>query len=334
MNNLRHYLTQFGMNIGVLTSGGDAPGMNACLRAVVRAALARNMQVYGIHYGYEGLIDGNMEQFTAKSVANILHRGGTILKTARSKRFMEAAFRAQAAENLRKNNIDALVVIGGDGSFRGAEVLIREHGIAVIGLPGTIDNDLFGTDYTIGFDTAVNNVIAAIDKIRDTAESHDRVFVVEVMGRDSGQIALESALASGAEAVLIPESENDTENLITTLVNSRSNKASKIVIVAEGDEAGGGYRVAQEIKNYFPDLDVRVTVLGHTQRGGNPSFVDRKNASILGYEAVQHLAEGKTGIMLGFIRGEISETPFAQVGKQKNKAEVEYLYKVAQTLAK
>lgn len=321
------------MNIGVLTSGGDAPGMNACLRAVVRTALASNMQVYGIHYGYEGLIDGTMELFTTQSVANILHRGGTILKTARSKRFLEASFRAQAVANLRKNQVDALVVIGGDGSFRGANVLIQEHGIKVIGLPGTIDNDLYGTDYTIGFDTAVNNVIQAIDKIRDTAESHDRVFVVEVMGRDSGEIALQSALASGAEAVLIPESDNDTENLINTLVHGRTGKASKIVIVAEGDEGGGAYKVAEEIKGYFPDLDVRVTVLGHTQRGGNPSFVDRKNASILGYEAVQQLRKGNSGVMLGFIKGELTITPFDQITKKRN-TEIDYLLKVAQTLAK
>jgi len=321
------------MNIGVLTSGGDSPGMNACLRAVVRTALAHNMQVYGIHYGYEGLIDGNMELFTTKSVANILHRGGTMLKTARSKRFMETQYRAQAAANLKKNNIDALVVIGGDGSFRGAHTLIQEYGVKVIGLPGTIDNDLYGTDYTIGFDTAVNNVIEAIDKIRDTAESHDRVFVVEVMGRDSGQIALQSALASGAEAVLIPESDNDTENLINTLVHGRSGKTSKIVIVAEGDEGGGAYKVAEEIKGYFPDLDVRVTVLGHTQRGGNPTFVDRKNASILGYEAVQQLRKGNSGVMLGFIKGELTITPFDQITKKEN-PEVNYLLKVAQTLAK
>jgi 6-phosphofructokinase 1 len=274
-----------------------------------------------------------MELFTTKSVANILHRGGTILKTARSKRFLEAGFRAQAAANLRKNQVDALVVIGGDGSFRGANVLIQEHGIKVIGLPGTIDNDLYGTDYTIGFDTAVNNVIEAIDKIRDTAESHDRVFVVEVMGRDSGEIALQSALASGAEAVLIPESDNDTENLINTLVHGRTGKASKIVIVAEGDEGGGAYKVAEEIKGYFPDLDVRVTVLGHTQRGGNPSFVDRKYASILGYEAVQQLRKGNSGVMLGFIKGELTITPFEQITKKRN-TEIDYLLKVAQTLAK
>lgn len=307
--------------------------MNACLRAVVRSAIARNMQVYGIHYGFEGLIDGQMELFTTKSVANILQRGGTILKTARSKRFMEAAYRQKAAANLKQNNIDALVVIGGDGSFRGAGVLAMEHGIKIIGLPGTIDNDLFGTDYTIGFDTAVNNVIEAIDRIRDTAESHDRVFVVEVMGRDSGQIALQSALASGAEAVLIPESENDTENLIQTLVNSRSGKSSKIVIVAEGDEGGGAFNIAEEIKNYFSELDVRVTVLGHTQRGGNPTFVDRKNATILGYEAVQKLAAGQTGIMLGFIKGELVSTPLEQVTKRNND-EVKYWLKITQTLAK
>lgn len=321
------------MNIGVLTSGGDSPGMNACLRAVVRTAIADKMQPYGIYYGFEGLIDGQIQLFDARSVGNILHRGGTMLKTARSQRFMEPEFRAQAAANLKKNNIDALVVIGGDGTFRGADVLIKEHGINVIGLPGTIDNDLYGTDYTIGFDTAVNTVISAIDRIRDTAESHDRVFIVEVMGRDSGQIALQSALASGAEAVLIPESHHDEENLINTLVKSRSGKSSKIVIVAEGDEGGGAYKVAEEIRGYFPELDVRVTVLGHTQRGGSPTFVDRKNASILGYESIKQLKKGESGKMLGFIKGELTVTPFGEIVKQKD-SEINYYLKVLQTLAK
>lgn len=321
------------MHIGVLTSGGDSPGMNACIRAVVRTALNEKLKVSGIYYGYEGLINNEIVPFDAKSVANIIQRGGTVLKTARSKRFFEPEFRKIAADNLKNHGIDAVVFIGGDGTAKGASLLESEHGIKMIGLPGTIDNDLFGTDYTIGFDTAVNTVIDAIDKIRDTAESHDRVFVVEVMGRDSGQIALNCSLAVGAEAVLIPESKHDTEELINILTHGRENKSSKIVIVAEGDEGGGAFRLSDKIRSYFPDLDVRVTVLGHTQRGGNPSFVDRKNASILGYEAVQQLLKGNTGIMLGFINEELTLTPFDKVAKH-NQLDIEYLYKITTALAK
>ncbi|HYG49702.1 MAG TPA: ATP-dependent 6-phosphofructokinase, partial [Flavobacteriales bacterium] len=273
------------------------------------------------------------EAFDRKAVANIIHRGGTILKTARSERFLDEAYRAQAAKRLRNKDIDHLIIIGGDGTVRGAEVFIAEHGFKIVGCPGTIDNDLFGTDYTIGFDTAVNTVIESIDRLRDTAESHDRVFVVEVMGRDSGQIALHSALAAGAEAVLIPETKYDTEKLIDTLSNSRLGKASKIVIVGEGDESGGAYKIADSIKDYFPAFDVRVTVLGHTQRGGNPSFIDRKNASILGFEAVQEIYKGNSGIMLGFLNGKISRTPFEKV-KKHNSEGIDYMLKIAQILAR
>lgn len=321
------------MKIGVLTSGGDSPGMNACTRAVVRTALGLGHEVYGIYYGYEGLINNEIESFDEKAVANIIHRGGTILKTARSKHFFEAGYRAVAAKNLKDKGIEALVVIGGDGTVAGADEFNREHGFKIVGCPGTIDNDLFGSDYTIGFDTAVNTVIESIDRLRDTAESHDRVFVVEVMGRDSGQIALHSAIAVGAEAVLIPETKYDTEKLIDTLSKSRAGKSSKIVIVAEGDESGGAYKVADKIKGYFPELDVRVTVLGHTQRGGSPSYIDRKNASILGYEAVKALLDGKQNVMLGFLKGEISYTPFEKV-KKHNDLGIEYMLKIVQTLAK
>ena len=321
------------MKIGVLTSGGDSPGMNACVRAVVRTALEKGHQIYGIYYGYEGLIDGEIHPFDKKTVANIIHRGGTILKTARSKRFFEKNYRNIAAKELSKHGIETLIVIGGDGTVAGADIFSREHNIKIVGCPGTIDNDLFGSDYTIGFDTAVNTVIECVDRLRDTAESHDRVFVVEVMGRDSGQIALHSAIAVGAEAVLIPETKYDTANLIETLKNSRAGKSSKIVLVAEGDESGGAFKVAEKIKNFFPEFDVRVTVLGHTQRGGSPSFLDRKNASILGYEAVNALINGKTGIMLGFLKGEISYTPFEKVKKHNNLG-IEYLLEIVQTLAK
>ncbi len=321
------------MKIGVLTSGGDSPGMNACTRAVVRTALDAGHEVYGIYYGYEGLIDGDIAPFDRKAVANIIHRGGTVLKTARSKRFFEARYRVMAAKQLNDHGIEGLVVIGGDGTVAGAGVFIKEHGFKIVGCPGTIDNDLFGTDYTIGFDTAVNTVIESIDRLRDTAESHDRVFVVEVMGRDSGQIALHSAIAVGAEAVLIPETKYDTEKLIESLSQGRAGKSSKIVIVAEGDESGGAYKIATNIKGYFPELDVRVTVLGHTQRGGSPSYTDRKNASILGHEAVRTLLKGESGVMLGFMKGEISYTPFEKVVK-RNDMGIDYLLKIVQTLAK
>ncbi len=321
------------MKIGVLTSGGDSPGMNACIRAVVRTGLDKGHEIFGIYYGYEGLIDGNIESFDKKAVANIIHRGGTILKTARSKRFFEQAWRKIAGQNLKKQGIEALIVIGGDGTVAGANIFMNEFPLKIVGCPGTIDNDLFGSDYTIGFDTAVNTVIESIDRLRDTAESHDRVFVVEVMGRDSGQIALHSAIAVGAEAVLIPETKYDTNLLIETLSKSRAGKSSKIVLVAEGDESGGAYKVADSIKNHFPELDVRVTVLGHTQRGGSPSYLDRKNASILGFEAINCLEKNNVGVMLGFLKGEISYTPFEKVKKHNNLG-VEYMLKVVQTLAK
>jgi 6-phosphofructokinase 1 len=321
------------MKIGVLTSGGDSPGMNACTRAVVRTALDSGHEVFGIYYGYEGLIDGNIEPFDKKAVANIIHRGGTVLKTARSKRFFESNFRTKAAKQLKDHGIEGLIVIGGDGTVAGAHIFTKEHGFKIVGCPGTIDNDLFGSDYSIGFDTAVNTVIDSIDRLRDTADSHDRVFVVEVMGRDSGQIALHSAIAVGAEAVLIPETKYDTENLIESLSKGRAGKSSKIVIVAEGDESGGAYKVAESIKGYFPELDVRVTVLGHTQRGGSPSYLDRKNASILGYESVKALESGNIGVMLGFMKGEISFTPFEKVVKHNNLG-IEYMLKIVQTLAK
>lgn len=301
--------------IAVLTSGGDAPGMNACLRAVVRTALYHNLEVIGFRHGYEGLIHDEHVYLNPKSVANIIQRGGTILKTARSKRFMTEEGLQKAAETLKKNSIDALVAIGGDGTFRGAIDLTKISAVPIIGCPGTIDNDLLGTDFTIGYDTAINTVVDAVDKIRDTAESHDRVFIVEVMGRDAGLIALRSGIGSGAEAILIPESKNDMNYLMKRLEKSRKDKSSKIIIVAEGDESGGAYKVAEKIKQQFPHFDMRVSILGHIQRGGAPTCMERVNASRMGYAAIEGLLKGKKNVMVGIINKEIVFTDFKKVVK-------------------
>jgi 6-phosphofructokinase 1 len=302
-------------NIGVLTSGGDSPGMNAAIRAVVRASLYHDVKVTGILKGYEGLINADFIPMDIKSVANIIQRGGTILKTARSEAFKTKEGRALAHKNLMSSDIDALVVIGGDGTFTGADVFAREFNFPVIGLPGTIDNDLAGTDFAIGYDTAINTVVNAVDKIRDTAESHDRLFIVEVMGRDSGLIALRSGIGVGAEAIMIPEAKMDVEDLIYRIENGRKDKASKIIIVAEGDEAGGAYKVGEELKLKFPNTDIRISVLGHIQRGGKPSCMDRVLASRLGVAAVEGLLEGKTDVMAGQINREIVFTPFSHAIK-------------------
>jgi len=296
--------------LAVLTSGGDAPGMNACLRAVVRTALYHKIEVIGFKHGYEGLINDEHINLERKSVANIIQRGGTILKTSRSERFKTEEGLQKAAHNLSKHHIDALVVIGGDGSFKGAIALSKVCSIPIVGCPGTIDNDLIGTDFTIGYDTAINTVIDAVDKIRDTAESHDRVFIVEVMGRDAGLIALRSGIGTGAEAILIPETKNDVSQLIARLKTSRADKASKIIIVAEGDESGGAYKVAEKLKQHFPQFDMRVSILGHMQRGGSPSCMERVNASIIGYNAVEALLENKHGIMIGIVNKQVTYTPF------------------------
>ncbi|RVU01441.1 6-phosphofructokinase [Mucilaginibacter limnophilus] len=296
-------------NIGVFTSGGDAPGMNAAIRAVVRTALYHDMQVTGIRRGYEGMINGDYEFLHRKSVSNIIQRGGTILKSARSEQFKTAEGRKLAHYQLKKHNVDALVAIGGDGTFTGAKALYEEFGIPVIGLPGTIDNDLTGTDYTIGYDTAINTVINAVDKIRDTAESHDRLFIVEVMGRDSGMIALRTGVASGAESVLIPESKDDLVGLFDRLENGRKDKSSRIVIVAEGEQEGGAFHIGNIVKEKFPHIDTRVSILGHIQRGGKPTCMDRVLASRLGYAAVEALKAGRSGEMIGVIHDEIAYTP-------------------------
>lgn len=302
-------------NIGVLTSGGDSPGMNAAIRAVVRAGLYYNLKVTGILRGFEGLIQADFIPMEGKSVANIIQRGGTILKTARCDAFRTIEGRALAHKNLVESDIDALIVIGGDGTFTGADIFSREYGFPVIGLPGTIDNDLAGTDFTIGYDTAINTVVNAVDKIRDTAESHDRLFIVEVMGRDSGLIALRSGIGVGAEAILIPEAKMGVDGLVERLKNGRKDKASKIIIVAEGDEAGGAYIVGEELKVKFPNADIRISVLGHIQRGGKPSCMDRVLASRFGVAAVEGLLEGKTDVMVGQINREIVFTPFSQTIK-------------------
>ena len=295
--------------IAVLTSGGDAPGMNAGIRAVVRAGIYNNLEVFGVRRGYDGLVNGEIIPMDAKSVANIIQRGGTILKTARSEAFKTIEGRKQAYENLRSHGIDAMVVIGGDGTFTGASKFIEEFDFPIIGLPGTIDNDLAGTDFTIGYDTAINTVIQAVDKIRDTAESHDRLFVIEVMGRDSGLIAVRSGISTGAEAVLVPEFEVDYDAIMKRLDKSRKNKSSRIIIVAEGDKEGGMV-VSEKIKENFPHYDVRLSILGHIQRGGSPTCMDRVLASRLGVAAVEALLQGRRGEMAGLICSEVRFTPF------------------------
>lgn len=292
--------------------------MNAGIRAVIRTGIYHGKNMFGIRRGYDGMVQGDITPMDAKSVANIIQRGGTILKTARSDEFRTVEGRKQAYENLKKHNIDALVVIGGDGTFTGASKFIEEFDIPIIGMPGTIDNDLNGTDFTIGYDTAINTVVEAVDKIRDTAESHDRLFVVEVMGRDSGLIALRSGISTGAEAVLIPELEVDYDAIMKRLDKTRKNKSSRIIIVAEGDKEGGMV-VAEKIQANFPAYDVRLSILGHIQRGGSPTCMDRVLASRLGVAAVEGLIEGRKAEMAGLICGNVQFTPFNKAIKHIDK---------------
>jgi len=301
--------------IGLLTSGGDSPGMNACIRAVVRTAIYNHIEVIGFFRGYEGLIDNQFIELKRESVSGIIQKGGTFLKTARSERFRTEDGVKKAAETCKQNNLDGLIIIGGDGSFRGAIELSKLINISIIGCAGTIDNDLVGTDFTIGYDTAINTVIEAVDKIRDTAESHDRVFVVEVMGRDAGLIALRSAIASGAEALLVPEIKQDMEALIKKIKSWRSSKSSKIIIVAEGDESGGAFKVGEIIKKHCPEFDLRVSILGHIQRGGNPTCMERVNASIVGFNAVKAIMAKHKNQMVGIINKEVVFTPFEKAVK-------------------
>lgn len=302
--------------IGVYTSGGDAPGMNACVRAVVRTAISKGIEVVGIKRGYEGMIDGDFMEMEAKSVSNIIQRGGTILKSSRSQRFRTPEGREKAFIHLKEAGIEGLVAIGGDGTFAGARILCKEHGIPVVGAPGTIDNDLYGTDFTIGYDTAMNTAMEAIDKIRDTADSHDRLFIIEVMGRDAGFIALNTGIASGAEAVCVPETETFIVDIIERLNQGwQRKKSSSIIIVAEGDDAGGGFAVAEQIEATFKQYDTRVVVLGHIQRGGSPTCMDRVLASRMGFSAVEALEEGMSNIMVGMVNGDIKYTSFEKACK-------------------
>lgn len=319
--------------IGVLTSGGDSPGMNAAIRAVVRTGIYHGMEVYGIMRGYSGMIEDDIFQMDSRSVANIIQRGGTILKTARSKEFFEKEGRQKAYENLKKRGIDGLVIIGGDGSFRGAQKFSNEFDIPCIGLPGTIDKDIAGSDFTIGFDTAVNTAVEAIDKIRDTADAHDRLFIVEVMGRDAGYIALHSGIATGAENILIPETKTDINELIASLSEKeKRKKLVNLIVVAEGDDFGGGNEVAAVIKERLPNADTRVCILGHIQRGGSPTCLDRLIASRMGYHAVESLIEGRFNVMVGILNNKMNYIPLDNAIKAKQKISEDWL-KIVKILA-
>lgn len=306
--------------IGVLTSGGDSPGMNAAIRAVVRTALYNKMEVFGIMHGYTGMVEDDIIKMDGRSVANIIQRGGTILKTSRCIEFMQTEGRKKAYENLQKRGINGLVIIGGDGSFRGAQSFSNEFDIPCIGLPGTIDKDIAGTDYTIGFDTAANTAVEAIDKIRDTADAHDRLFLIEVMGRDAGYIALHSGIATGAENILIPEKKTDIDQIIQSLEEKeKRKKLVNIIIVAEGDEFGGADELSKLIKNKLPKLETRVCILGHIQRGGSPSCMDRVLASRMGYHAVESLIEGRHNVFVGIINNKMNYTPLNEAVKKKQR---------------
>ena len=319
--------------IGVLTSGGDSPGMNACIRAVIRTGIHNGKEMFGIMSGYTGMVEDDIIAMESRSVANIIQRGGTILKTSRCMEFFEPEGRKKAYENLKKHGIDGLIIIGGDGSFRGAQIFSKEYDIPCIGLPGTIDKDIAGTDFTIGFDTAVNTAVEAIDKIRDTAEAHDRLFVIEVMGRDAGYIALHSGIATGAENILIPERKTEIENIIAQLAEKeRRQKLVNLIVVAEGEEFGGGNEVAKFIKARLPLLEIRVCILGHIQRGGAPSCMDRLIASRMGYHAVESLVEGRHNVFVGIVNNKINYIPLDEAIKKKQRISEEWL-KIVKILA-
>ncbi len=298
--------------IGILTSGGDAPAMNAAIRAVTRTAIFNGLKVKGIMRGYHGLITNEILEFHSESVSNIIQKGGTILKTARSKEFMTVEGRQAAYANMCSQGIDALVVIGGDGSLTGARIFAEEHNVPIVGLPGTIDNDLSGTDSTIGYDTALNTIVDAVDKLRDTATSHERLFFVEVMGHTAGYLALNGAIATGAEAAIIPEMATQDDQLKSLIDNGfRKSKSSAIVLVAENPETGGALGLAERVKKEFPQYDARVTILGHIQRGGSPTATDRILASRLGAAAITALRDGQRNVMVGIRNGEIVYVPFS-----------------------
>lgn len=320
-------MTKKPQKIAVLTSGGDSPGMNAAIRAVVRSCAYHGVECVGVFRGLQGLVEGDFRSLDARSVKNLINRGGTFLKSARSKDFFEKEGRVKAHQNLIRENIDALVAIGGDGTFRGANIFINEFDFPIVGLPGTIDNDIHGTDNTIGYDTALNTVVEAIDKIRDTANSHNRLFLVEVMGRDAGHIALNAGIGAGAEEILIPEEDMGKDRLIESLERSKkSGKSSSIIVVSEGDQIGKNiFELAEFITNNLEGYDVRVTVLGHIQRGGSPSCYDRVLASRMGVAAVDALLEGKRDIMIGTQNNKMVHVPFVEAIKEQQKIDLELI---------
>ena len=319
--------------VGVLTSGGDAPGMNAAVRAVVRACIFYGLDVYGIYKGYDGLINDHVEQLNVRSVSNILSRGGTFLLSARSDEFRTEEGRKKAYKHFRKHELDALVVIGGDGSFTGADIFSQEFDVPVIGIPGTIDNDLAGTDLTIGFDTACNTAREAIDKIRDTASSHERLFFVEVMGRDAGFIAVNSAIGGGAVAMIVPEHNWTLESLVKRLRKGAANqKSSNVVIIAEGCHLGNAYDIAKQVKQELDYYDIRVSVLGHMQRGGSPTTIDRVLASRLGVAAVEGLRSGESKVMVGMVNSQILYTPIGEAIKTEKPLDPEE-FRIAKILS-
>jgi 6-phosphofructokinase 1 len=312
--------------IGILSSGGDSPGMNAAIRAVVRTGIHHGLEVFGIMRGYSGMVEDDIIKMESRSVANIIQRGGTILKTARCKDFFEYEGRKKAYNNLKKRGINGLVILGGDGSFRGAQIFSSEFDIPCIGLPGTIDKDIAGTDFTIGFDTAVNTAVEAIDKIRDTADAHDRLFVIEVMGRDAGYIALHSGIATGAENILIPERKTVMNDILDSLEEKeKRQKLVNLIVVAEGDEFGGAQEVANVIKKKLPNLEIRVAILGHIQRGGSPTCMDRLLASRMGYHAVECLVDGKHNVFVGIVNNKMHYTPLNEAVKKKQVISQEWM---------
>lgn len=319
--------------IAVFTSGGDAPGMNAAIRSVVRTAGYNDLHVYGIHRGYDGMIKGNIKRLERRDVGNIMHRGGTMLKTARSEEFRTAEGRKQAFDALQAHDIDACVAIGGNGTFTGAKIFMEEYDIPFVGLPGTIDNDIYGTDYTIGFDTAINTAIEAVDRIRDTADSHNRLFFIEVMGRHSGYIALHTGIGSGASSIFLPEMDDSVEHLSEMLKKSaKRKKLFNLVIVAEGNKNGNALEIAEKIKILNPEFDTKVTIIGHLQRGGAPSCQDRVLSARLGFAAVNALLEGKSGVALGVVNDKISYTTFDDAINKTKELNKE-LIKMAEILA-
>ncbi len=315
--------------VGVLTSGGDAPGMNAAIRAVTRAAIHNDLEVYGIKRGYQGMIEGDIIRLNSNNVSGILQNGGTILQTARCKEFLLAEGRRIAYEQLVNFQIDGVIVIGGDGSFTGASIMSKEYEIPFIGIPGTIDNDLYGTDYTIGYDTALNTVTSAVDKIRDTASSHNRIFFIEVMGKEAGFLALTSGIALGAEGILIPEVKGQFEPLKKYLCQRAKLRKSSIVLVAEGDDEGRAIEIASKFQKEFPELDIRTTILGHIQRGGSPSVLDRVNASRMGVAAIEALLDDQKSIMIGIVNNNIVYVPLNKTFKVHKEVSKDLLELVA-----